>query len=251
MNAMTTNVNPAPTIAAVRNVALMAQMMDRAISRHPSLPGMFSFSGFSGLGKSFACAYVAQKYRAIHFEVPDDCTKAHLLRTLVEVLGVRTGKTIPEMRQAITDEMRDSRTPLIIDEADRALRRGLIELIRDIHTFSRQPIALVGEENLPQHLRASERVHNRILEWGQAERLNLKEAQAFAAIYCKGIAVRDDLLNYLLAETKGIARRLVVNLDRAASLARGARLVEIGRQDWGDEPVYTGRAPQARAYRDE
>lgn len=208
MNAMTPAVNAAPTIAPVRNVALLSQMMAKAINRHPSLPGIIVFNGPSGYGKSFACAHAASRYRAVHIEIPDDATKAWLLRTLVEVLGCRAGRTIPEMRQAVTDELRDSRTPLIIDEADRALRRGLMELIRDLHTFSRQPVALVGEERLPQSLRTLERVHNRVLEWGQAERLTIKEAQAFAAIYCKGIAVDDALLSRLLTETRGIARRL-------------------------------------------
>ncbi len=251
MNAISPAVNSAPTIANVRNVALLNQMMDKAINRHPSLPGLLVYAGPSGYGKTFACAYAAQRHRAIHIEVTDDATKAHFLRTLIEVLGIRTGKTIPEMRQGVTDELRNSRTPLIVDEADRALRRGLIELIRDIHTFSRQPIALVGEERLPQRLRADERVHNRVLEWGQANRLVLKEAAAFAAIYCAGVTLTEDLLSYLLAETNGIARRLVVNLDRAASMARAARLSQFSRKDWGDEPVYTGKAPQARAFRDE
>ncbi len=251
MNTKSPGVNAAPTIAPVRNVQLLSQMMDTAINRHPAAPGLIVFNGWSGLGKSFACAYVSQRFRAPHIEIPDDATKAWLLRTLIEVLGIRAGRTIPEMRQAITDELRLSRTPLIIDEADRALKRGLMELIRDLHTFSRQPIALVGEERLPQQLRTLERVHNRVLEWGQAEALTLKEAQAFALIYCRGITVEDTLLAHLLAETRGIARRLVVNLDKIQARARAERKTTFSRADWGDEHVYTGQAPQSRSYRDE
>lgn len=251
MNAMLPAVNAAPTIAPVRNVALLSQMIDKAMNRHPSLPGMLVYAGPSGYGKSFACAYAASRYRALHIEIPDDATKAWLLRTLLDVLGCRAGRTIPEMRQAVTDELRNARIPLIIDEADRALRRGLMELIRDLHTFGRQPVALVGEEKLPQQLRALERVHNRVLEWGQAERLTLKEAQAFAAIYCRGITVADDLLSHLLTETRGIARRLVVNLDRIHGRARGERATTFSLADWGDDQVYTGQAPQSRTFRDE
>jgi len=56
--------NPANSVAPLRNVAALMELLERVMNRTPGLPGMATFHGFSGYGKSFAAMYAANKYRA-------------------------------------------------------------------------------------------------------------------------------------------------------------------------------------------
>ena len=59
----TTNVN---SIAPLKNVTLMNALVERVMNRSPGLPGMATFHGFSGYGKTSAATYVAAKHRCYH-----------------------------------------------------------------------------------------------------------------------------------------------------------------------------------------
>jgi hypothetical protein len=51
------------TLAPLRNVALFAELTKRVLGRSPGLPGLASFTGFSGYGKSFAAIYSSNRHR--------------------------------------------------------------------------------------------------------------------------------------------------------------------------------------------
>lgn len=94
---------------------------------------------------------------------------------------------------------------------------------------------LIGEENLPQNLRRWERVHNRMLDWVQAQPCDVADAKHLARLYCTGIDVDEDLLGKIIATVDGCTRRVCVNLDHIRAFARGKALTSI------DAAQYTGR----------
>src|SRR5574341_2159777 len=104
------------TFAPLRNVVLAGQVMEQLINRTPNLPGMGVRYGGSGLGKSMAAAFVANRHRACYVECRSYFTKKSLLLSILEELGGRPAKTIYEMVNQIGDELSHSRRPLIVDE---------------------------------------------------------------------------------------------------------------------------------------
>jgi len=235
-------------IAQLRNVALFAEAMDDALSRAPGLPGLVAFHGPSGFGKTRAATYSSNIHRACYVEVRSTWTKRALCLAILSELGIEPQQRVYEMVAQISEQLARTNRPLIIDEADFVLQAGMIEIVRDIHEASGSVVALIGEELLPNKLRAVERVHNRVGFWVAAQPADLEDAQALARLYAPGLAVADDLLEAVVAASAGGARRIVANLDTIAREARKRPppAGELDRAWWGRAQLFTGQV-EARA----
>ena len=75
------------------------------------------------------------------------------------------------------------------------------------------------------------------------ERADLDDASALRDLYCAKVSVGDDLLEHIHAQSKGVARRICVNLERVqqAGLELGKKSMDL--TSWGKRPLYTGEAP--------
>lgn len=243
---MVTNLNePVNTIAPLRNVMLLAELIERVLNRKAGLPGMATFHGFSGYGKSFAAMYAANKHRAYHVQVKSVWTRKKLCLSVLTEMGVAPAATISDMVDQIGQQLSLSGRPLIIDEADYLVAKNMVEVIRDIYESSQSTIILIGEEQLPQKLKVWERVHGRMLDWVAAEPASLADAKHLARLYCRGITVADDLLEALSTASAGSVRRTCVNLDRVREQAQTAGLTEIDKARFAGE-FFTGTPPARR-----
>ncbi|WDR00719.1 ATP-binding protein [Devosia sp. J2-20] len=242
---MTTNSQPvnALSIAPLRNVVALLTMTDMLQARPAGLSGLGVFSGFSGYGKSVASQYVMNKLGAKYVEARSFWTQKAFCEALLKELNVDRPKgTISKMMDEIIDIMGDDpRRPLIIDEADKLVDKNMIELVRDIHETTGVPIILVGEENLPNKLKAFERVDNRVLGRVLAEKCDTADAQHLAKIRCPGIALAPDLLAHIVTQTKGNARRIATTLHNVKVFAinEGVRELDLAAYRGG---VFTGEA---------
>lgn len=243
---MTSPVNN--TIAPLRNVALATSAMQRAVDRPLHLPGMVTFSGPSGFGKSMAAAYVANKFRAFYVECKSTWTRKAILDAILREMGKVPAKTIAAMTDQIADELVISGRPLIIDEMDHVVDKRAVEVIRDIYEGSKAPILLIGEELLPTKLAQWERFHGRILTWTQAEPVSMADAAHLRGLYCRHVTVGDDLLAMLLEAAHGSARRVCVNLELIQSEALSDGVATADRAWWGSRTLHTGQPPKRRAF---
>jgi len=232
--------------APLRNMTLLDGLVRRLRERPAHLPGMGCFYGPSGYGKSFSVAHLAADLNCYAVECKSTWSRKALLLAILTTMGIRPAHTIAEMVDQVGEELALSRKPLIVDEADSVVARQLVETVRDIYLASEAPIVWVGEELLPQKLRKYERVHGRMLDWVAALPSDLADARALAAVYCPRVQVADDLLEQLVAKCHGSTRRITVNLYRVREMAAAERKAAIGLQDWGDTPIHTGEAPNAR-----
>lgn len=225
--------------APLRNLALLDGLVRRARERAEHLPGIVTFSGPSGFGKSTAAGYVAGKHQAYYIEIRSTWTRRALLEAMLRQMGVEAARNQYKMADQVSEELALSQRPIILDEFDNAVERGLVELVRDIYEQSRAPVLLIGEERLPQKLQKWERFHGRILQWEQAQPANLSDAQALARHYAPGIEIADDLLAHLVAQAAGSARRIVTAVSRIAEVAGGEGLARVDRAAWGERPINT------------
>lgn len=243
---MTQDVPSVNTIAPLTNVALCVNALEQAINRPAHLPGLVSFYGPSGYGKSNAAAFAAVKYNAYHVECKSTWTKKAFLSNVLREMGIVAKGTIPDMADAIAEQLALSGRPLIIDEFDHMVSRRIEELVRDLYEGSNAPILLIGEENLEANLRFNERFHNRILKWVPAQPSDLDDAQLLRRLYCPNVEVGDDILRKIVDITKGCTRRICVNLYNVHSFATEQGLAQISLAEWGSQALYTGNAPRRR-----
>jgi DNA transposition AAA+ family ATPase len=234
---------------ALKNVASFMVMATRLMERDPHLPGIGVCHGPSGYGKSLSSIHAQNKTRAIRVEVGDSWTRRTLLINILRELGVAPAKrgTVPDLAEQVVNEMgNDPTRPLIVDEADKTVDKGMIEIVRELHEHSGAPVILIGEERLPAKLLNFERVHNRVFEWLPAQPCDLEDARLLAAAFAPRVKIEDDLLQAIVDNSGGRARRIVVNLSRAAELARNKGKQQLDLKLWGGHEFYTSEPPQAR-----
>ncbi len=243
-----TAVNSVGQIAPLGNVILFSELMDRVMNRSLGLPGLATFHGFSGLGKTRAAISAANIYRAYYVQVKSLWTRKDLLEAILEQMGIKPAGTSSKMLKQIAEQLVLSHRPLILDEADYLCTPAMIEVVRDIYESSDAPVILIGEEGLPTKLKKWERVHNRMLDWVAAQPASLEDVQALAKLYAKGVTVKPDLLTALHEASGGSTRRVCVNLDRVREAAQTADRTTIDFAGWrelgGD--FFTGAAPGIR-----
>ena len=234
------------TTAPLKNVMLCTRLLEAAMNRPAHLPGMVTFFGPSGWGKSYAAAYAANKYRAYYVECKSTWTKKALLMALLREMGIEPAKTNYDMVEQISKQLALSGLPLIIDEMDHIVEKKAVEVIRDIYEGSGAPILMIGEENIDTKLLKWERFHNRMLAWQGAQPADVEDTRQLARLYCPDVSISDALLQKIQRESMGVARRICVNLNQVKEAAYSAGTDSIDVDLWGDRPLYTGSAPRRK-----
>ncbi len=234
--------------APLRNLGILDDIVIRAKNREEHLPGIVTFSGPSGIGKSTAAGYVAAKHQAYYLEVRSTWTKKAFLETVLRQIGIEPNKTVYQMMDQVSEELACSQHPIIIDEFDNAVDRNLVELVRDLYEQSKAPFILIGEERLPQKLQKWERFHGRMLDWAKAQPADLADAAALVRHYTPNLTISEDLLGLLVENARGSVRRIVTNLDLIYKFAKGEGLTEICLADWGNRPLHTSQPPAQRRF---
>jgi len=238
--------------AALTNITLGLEAAEIAIGRRDHLPGMVCISGHSGLGKSMAATYVAQQYRAYYVEVRRTWNRNAFLESILLQMGIPFDKlSMTRKLSQICEQLGHSGRPLIVDEFDNIVDRKsgadeFVELVRDIVDGSQGPVIIIGEERLPHKLTRYERFHNRILDWKQAVPADLGDCRILAQFYYPELEIREDLLSKIQLLTKGVARRICVNLDDVAREAAELGITSIGLAELGSRLFHTGEPPKAR-----
>lgn len=198
-------------------------------------PRLGLFFGPSGYGKSYAAAAIAARLGAAYVVVQSIWRQRSFLEAIAREIGIaKLERTGPRLLAQIIDQLLVDPIPLIIDETDHLIRWGgqAVEIIRDIHDNARVPVLMIGEESLPAKLKDWERFDNRILVARAAQPSTLGDALLLRNYYCPRVAVEDDLVAAIVDATKGVTRRIVVNLQQAQATAIGAGRDTIDLADW-------------------
>jgi DNA transposition AAA+ family ATPase len=250
MSEMSPTVKPLATFAALKNVIGFYQQVQKLQGRSPNLPNIGVMHGPSGYGKSYASIYAQIKTQAIRVEVGESWNRKTFVRAILREGGMSEprGSTADLVEQVIALLAEESKRPLFIDEADKLVDKGLIEIVREIAQHSQVPVLLIGEELLPQKLQRFERVHNRVLDWFGAEPSDLDDCRKLAAIFLPGVSIDDELLDEMRLRGDGRARRIVVSLNDAAEWSRNNGAKALTKNGYGGA-IYTGEAPRARSGR--
>ncbi|MBM3617499.1 MAG: ATP-binding protein, partial [Alphaproteobacteria bacterium] len=234
--------------APLRNISVLEELLERLKNRDSHLPGIGTFSGPSGFGKSTAVGYVNAQHHGIYIEVRSVWTKKAFLAAILKQQGIAAAATIAAMADQVSEDLAVSQRPLLLDEADNLVARGLIEVVRDIYEQSRTAVVLIGEEQLPQKLRPFERFHGRVLDWAQALPADADDVRSLVDHYAPQLTLDDALVNRLVKEAAGSVRRIVTNLDRIAYEAKAEGWTTVTSKDWGNRPLQSANPPAVRRF---
>lgn len=225
-----TDTNKVNRPAPLKNVAAFSTLLQKMVAREPDLPGLACFFGPSGYGKSRSAIYGASRHRAAYVECGQFTTARSLMVQILTELGEQRPRgTVEDMKNRAILLMASSPSkPVIVDEAHFIANKRLVDVLRELSDKSGAAVILIGEEMLPAHLEAFERVHNRVLEWLPAEPCDAEDMALLVASRCPTIEIAPDLAAAILHETEGNARRIVTNLAKAVEIAG---LVGIDRVD--------------------
>lgn len=232
------------SVALLRNVVSMVQLVEQLQNRNPMLPGLGCYYGHTGDGKSMASVFAANRFRAYYVETMSYWTRKDFLGAVATSMDLTPGRTVSDRATQIIAELKRRRRPLLIDEADKAFDRGWIELVRDLHDASGASIVLIGEKRLPDKLATIERVHGRVLSWVATEGVNADDLDQLIGIYSHDVEIAADLRAKLLDATDS-ARYLTANIQQIRSDARTRGLARMDAASW-QGVIYRGEPPRAQ-----
>ncbi|MGR3501574.1 AAA family ATPase [Pseudaestuariivita sp.] len=233
-------------VAPLRNVAALCQLIERVQNRDFSLPGMACFYGFSGYGKTSAATFASVKYGCISVQVADSWSRKKLCQAILAEMGIKPRGLVYDMMDQIKEWLAIQDVPLLLDDADLLIRKGMIETTREIYEGSGASIILIGEEELPQNLARVERIHGRMLDWVAAQPADASDVDHLADLYAAGVTVSQELKTKILEQARGSLRRIAVNLATCKEIGATKGIEAIGLDDWGKRQFFTGNAPTAR-----
>ena len=236
------------TVAPLRNVAALVELIDRAQNRGDGLPGMATFFGPSGYGKSTAAIYATNRFNACTVQVKSRWNADKLCISILRQLRVDPMRKVSDMIDQIAEELAKSGRPLIIDEADYLVSRGMIEIARDIYESSGAVIILVGEERFPQKLKTWDRIHGRQLDWVQAQPADLGEVSHMATIYAPNMKISDQQRDRLLTVSNRVHRYVASNLRKVSETGMLLGTATLEDKDWDRIDFNQGDAPAPRMF---
>lgn len=244
---MTQRMETGNKIQPLTNVAKAVVLAKELQNAPMGFPKMGVFFGPPGYGKTFSAMHLATKLDAIHISVQKLWNKSTLLKQLCNELGIMPKGALADLNMLICEHLARENRILIIDEADYAISRGLIEIIRDFHDGADIPIILVGMEGLPQKLRRWELIDGRVLEWIAAEPASLNDARYLANIYASGVEISNDLLQHILDRHTGNVRKTSKDIAYVKQKCIAMHVKQISRSEWGDTPFPRTEPPAPRS----
>lgn len=234
-------------VAPLKNVAALLALIDRVENRVAGLPGMATYYGPSGRGKSTSATYATNNSNATHIEVQPLWRAKNLLAGIAAELDIaKPAKTAAAIFDQVAEVMGRYQRPLLIDEADRLMRDDMIEVIRGLHEASSAPIILIGEEELPQKLMRWERVHGRMLDWVAVQPAELSDVGQLATIYAPNVEIDPELRQHLLNVSRKSHRYISNNLAKIAEFAIARGLKSVTKADCAQIHFHSGEPPSPR-----
>jgi len=233
-------------MAPLRNVAALLAALRRVMERPSHLPGMMTFHGPSGYGKSWSAAAAANATKAYYVELRSSWTRKYFAQAICQEMGLPKEGSLPTLLTRAAEHLATTGRPLIVDEADFLVDRGMIEVVRELFEGSQSTIVLIGEELLPNKLQRYERVHNRMLDWVAAQPADAGDAAKLARLWCPRVELAPDLLGAVAQSAGGSVRRICVSLDRIQREAEGEGREAADLAWWGGRGFFTGQPPARR-----
>lgn len=231
-------------LAITKSVAALQLAYEALASRDIGIPGMALVHGYTGAGKTTAVTKLVNTTKGVYVRAMRTWTPNTMLARIVAELGGTPMNRNAAMVDFIVSELQAQNRPLFVDEADYLVANAdMIETLRDVHDLSSMPVVMVGMEDIERRLAMRKQLARRISHWVEFLRSDLEDARAITDAVCE-VAVDDELVAILHADSGGSVGLMVVGLARIEQLARANGWARISAAQWGERKLFIGGAPR-------
>lgn len=222
----------------VKNVSRLAEAADMLVHRSSGMPGIGLVDGETGHGKTYSVNWLINRHQGIFVRAQSVWTPASMLKAILIELDRKPRGSCSDMLNDLVLALRESERSLFIDEADNIINKTvMVEMIRDIHDLSIQPVILVGYTGLDISLSAHRQLTRRVLAHVRFEPTDLEDAALIARELCE-VKVADDLLARLHTLSRGSVGELVIGLNHIESFGRTRGKDTVTSADWGKKDEF-------------
>lgn len=234
-------------IALTRNLSSVRAAVQSVMEK----PGLVVISGSSGLGKTTACNWLLGQY-------PGKCTLAiakpgwsplAAMQSIAYQLGHHSPPGRVDRCQFEIEQMLCEKPGhfLIVDECNELTKsrtKESLDFLKSIYDETGSPMVFFGEPGFEKVIYNSAKMRRRTATYVYFQVCDLADARAIADTCCETkinnrltkIHIQDALLERLVDECKGMIGEICLGLERVERACAAAKKVEIGLEDWGDQP---------------
>ena len=195
------------------NVTGFMELIYKIQKREPGLPNMGAMFGHPGWGKTQAAIYAQNATRAIVVEVSESWSAKKLWTEILKEAFVAQPKgTASELQDEVAIVLGDfPDRPLILDEADKLIARGLIEKVREVARQGAGAGAARRRGKAFDEASALAALLRRPLSWyGLAQPADMGDCRILAKALMGAIAIDESLLALVRQQADGRIR-LIMN----------------------------------------
>lgn len=225
----------------VKNVQRLIEATDMLTNRAAGVPSFAIVDGETGAGKTHACSWLINQVNGVFVRAQASWSVAGMLKAILHQLDIEPRGSCTDMVNDVVLALRNADRALFLDETDNILRKEtMVEIVRDIHDLSTQPVILIGYKGLAKRLARYRQLTRRVLAEVHFEPADFDDARLISRSLCE-VEVRDDLLDRVHKASQGSVGELVVGLARIESYGRTRGLSTVGSVEWGQKDgFFTG-----------
>lgn len=166
--------------------------------------------GQAGLGKTRTAKWWAMQHNAVFLRIQESMTPTWLLRDLVNELGDQVpANRVEKLFQQVVGTMARSPRPIVIDEAERAIKNiSILENLRDLSDLMEMPVVLVGREYTLSRLKRHTQLYTRISSTVSFEKAKRDDVVLLANELCE-VNVHDDVIDIIMKQADGYVREIM------------------------------------------
>lgn len=228
-------------LVKVKNIINLSSAFQESKDSSASVPRMGLIYGFTGIGKTTATAWLMNKENGIYVRATSVWNPSAMLQEILIELSTEPPNLPSKMLALIVQQMKLSKRPLFIDEADYLFNNSkMLEAARDIHDLTTLPVWLIGIDGMEKRLASRKKVSGRTSQWVEFQPCDFEDTQLLAKELCE-IEVHQDLLAKLHHASNGSIRLITVGLSRMEAFTKAQRWEALSFQQWDDRPFFLTR----------
>jgi DNA transposition AAA+ family ATPase len=228
-------------LVKVKNIISLSSAFQESKHSAVAVPRMGLLYGFTGIGKTTATAWLVNKENGIYVRATSVWSPSAMLQDISIELSLDPPSLPAKMLIAVKEQMKLSRRPLFIDEADYLFHNPkMLQVARDIHDLTELPVWLIGIDSVEKKIANRKIVAGRISQWVKFQPCDLEDTRLLAKELCE-IDIHEDLLVKLHELSNGSIRLITVGLSRVEAFTKAQRWQSISAQQWSERPFFLSR----------
>jgi DNA transposition AAA+ family ATPase len=213
-----------------KNVKNFITTITNLQNRAEGVPGMALVYGEPGLGKTQSALWWAANNDGILISAKQSMSVRWLLEDIVKELGETPFFRSSDLFEQIVMELIKRPRVLIVDEIDYlATDKCAVEMLRDIHDRTHNPIVLIGMSMADKKLKRYKHLYDRFSEILHFESFSIDDVK-FLISELSEIKIADEVIQNIY-QTKNRFRQIVKLINKAETIAKANDLSEVGLKE--------------------